>query len=130
MDELDTEPPPQHPTDVSDVDIDTRTLWEVPGPSGPTASAGSLYAWLAGEAGIIKSHLGYAGTRAPQLRSAHPRPRHWGIFVDPCRAANAKGDLVPDAYHAALAIEHACDWVTTDRDFALFPGLRWHHPLG
>ena len=31
--------------------------------------------------------------------------------------------------NAALAIEHGCTWVTTDRDFARFPGLTWQHPL-
>jgi predicted nucleic acid-binding protein len=41
----------------------------------------------------------------------------------------AKGNLVPDAYLAALAIESGCEWVTTDRDFARFSGLRWRHPL-
>jgi predicted nucleic acid-binding protein len=29
------------------------------------------------------------------------------------------------AEHAALAIEHGCDWVTRDRDFAKFAELRW-----
>jgi toxin-antitoxin system PIN domain toxin len=58
-----------------------------------------------------------------------PGPRHWGIFTHLCRTANAKGNLVADAYLAALAIEHGCEWVTTDRDFARFPGLRYRHPL-
>jgi hypothetical protein len=40
-----------------------------------------------------------------------------------------RGNLVPDAYLAALAIESGSDWVSTDRDYARFPGLRWRHPL-
>ena len=36
---------------------------------------------------------------------------------------------VPDVYLAALAIEHDCEWVSTDRGFARFPGLRWRNPL-
>ncbi|MGI8538090.1 MAG: PIN domain-containing protein [Mycobacteriales bacterium] len=36
---------------------------------------------------------------------------------------------VADAYHAALAIEYGCQWVTTDRDSSRFTGLRWSHPL-
>jgi predicted nucleic acid-binding protein len=36
---------------------------------------------------------------------------------------------VRDAWLAALAIESGCELVTTDRDFARFPGLRWRHPL-
>jgi uncharacterized protein len=58
-----------------------------------------------------------------------PGQRHWSIFCDLCRRANAKGNLIPDAYLAALAIESGSEWVTTDRDFARFPGLRWKHPL-
>ncbi len=54
---------------------------------------------------------------------------HWRIFMDLCRKAEARGNLVSDAYHAALAVEYGCEWVTMDRDFARFPNLRWRHPL-
>jgi predicted nucleic acid-binding protein len=37
--------------------------------------------------------------------------------------------MISDAYHAALAIEHGCEWITADRHFARFAGLRWRHPL-
>lgn len=56
-------------------------------------------------------------------------PRHWDIFTRLCREADARGNLVPDAWLAALAIESGCEFVTTDRDYARFPGLRWRHPL-
>jgi hypothetical protein len=36
---------------------------------------------------------------------------------------------VPDAYLAALAIEHDAEWYSADRGFARFPGLRHRHPL-
>ena len=58
-----------------------------------------------------------------------PGPRHWEIFEGLCRSARVRGNLVPDAYLAALAIESGCEWITTDRDYARFPGLRWRHPL-
>ena len=58
-----------------------------------------------------------------------PGERHWEIFSRLCREAGAKGNLVRDAYLAALAQEWGCEWITTDRDFARFPGLRWRHPL-
>jgi hypothetical protein len=29
---------------------------------------------------------------------------------------------------AALAIESGCEWVTFDRDYVRFPGLKWHVP--
>jgi hypothetical protein len=58
-----------------------------------------------------------------------PGERHWEIFTRLCRGTDAKGNVVPDAYLAALAIEAGAEWVTTDRDYARFPGLRWRHPL-
>ncbi len=65
----------------------------------------------------------------PNAVSVAPGPRHWGIFVDLCRKAGARGNLVPDAYLAALAIESGSEWITSDRDYARFPGLRFRHPV-
>lgn len=65
----------------------------------------------------------------PNLTRLAPGPNHWRIFLQLCREGDAKGNLVSDAYHAALAIETGCTWMTTDRDFARFPGLKWEHPL-
>ncbi len=59
-----------------------------------------------------------------------PGPRHWDIFVRLCAEAAIKGNLVPDAYLAALAIESGSEWVSTDRAYSRFPGLKWRHPLG
>ena len=58
-----------------------------------------------------------------------PGARHWAIFERLCVGAGARGNLVADAYLAALAIESGCEWITGDRDFSRFPGLRWRHPL-
>ena len=58
-----------------------------------------------------------------------PGPRHWDIFRALCIQAGAKGNLVPDAYLAAMAIESGCEWISTDRNFSRFEGLRWRHPL-
>jgi toxin-antitoxin system PIN domain toxin len=58
-----------------------------------------------------------------------PGARHWEIFERLCASAGARGNLVADAYLAALAIESGCEWITGDRDFSRFPGLRWRHPL-
>jgi len=55
--------------------------------------------------------------------------RHWDIFSHLCQTAGVRGNLVPDAYLAALAIESGSEWITTDRDFSRFPGLRWRHPF-
>lgn len=65
----------------------------------------------------------------PNAVTIAPGPRHWQIFTRLCREAGAKGNLVPDAYLAALAIESGSEWITTDRDYARFFGLRWRHPL-
>ena len=60
----------------------------------------------------------------------HPGPSHWKIFADLCERTRAKGNLVSDAWFAALAIEAGCEWITTDRDYSRFPGLRWRTPFG
>ncbi|HUF17076.1 MAG TPA: type II toxin-antitoxin system VapC family toxin [Thermoanaerobaculia bacterium] len=59
-----------------------------------------------------------------------PGPRHWEIFTRLCTTARATGNMVPDAWFAALAIEAGCEWITTDRDYARFEELRWRDPLG
>lgn len=72
---------------------------------------------------------------ASQLRDApncvliSPATTHWSIFARLVRDSKAKGNLIPDAYLAALAIESGSEWVTTDRDYARFPNLRWRHPF-
>lgn len=58
-----------------------------------------------------------------------PGPRHWDTFQRLCVVAGARGNLVADAYLAALAIESGSEWITADRDFSRFPGLRYRHPL-
>lgn len=64
----------------------------------------------------------------PNCVMVAPGARHWEIFGRLCVDAEAKGNLVADAYLAALAIETGCEWITTDRDFSRFKGLRWRHP--
>lgn len=64
----------------------------------------------------------------PQAITVRPGPRHWDLFTQLCEQVSATGNLIPDAYLAAMAIETGCDWVTTNRDFARFPGLRCVDP--
>lgn len=66
---------------------------------------------------------------APAVVWVGPGPRHWEVFVDLCTRTGARGNGVPDAYLAALAIEQGATWVSADRGFAGTPGLRWVHPL-
>lgn len=65
----------------------------------------------------------------PHCTIVEPGPRHWSIFTDVCRRVRARGNLVADVWLAAIAIEADSDFVSTDRGFAGFPGLRWRHPL-
>jgi len=65
----------------------------------------------------------------PHCQVVEPGPRHWRIFYDLCRGAQVSGNLVQDAWFAALAIESGCEWITSDRDYARFEGLRWRTAL-
>ena len=58
-----------------------------------------------------------------------PGERHAEILHRLIADGDLRGNLVTDAHLAALAIEHGCELITTDSDFARFPGLRWRHPL-
>jgi uncharacterized protein len=58
-----------------------------------------------------------------------PGPKHWSIFARLVRESGCRGNLIPDAFLAAIAIESGCTWITTDRDYSRFKGLNWRHPL-
>ena len=58
-----------------------------------------------------------------------PGPKHWSIFARLVRESGCRGNLIPDAFLAAIAIESSCTWITTDRDYSRFKGLNWRHPL-
>ncbi|MEK6375167.1 MAG: TA system VapC family ribonuclease toxin [Acidobacteriota bacterium] len=79
----------------------------------------------------LTSALDYAnGIRDhPNAIAINAGPRHWQIFTELCTAIQARGSLVPDAYLAALAIEHDLEFASTDADFERFDGLRWRNPL-
>jgi len=65
----------------------------------------------------------------PNATVITPGERHWQIFEALCHESKATGNLVQDAWFAALAVEWGCEWITTDRDYARFPGLSWRAPL-
>ena len=64
----------------------------------------------------------------PHATVIAPGERHWEIFETLCGTAASTGNLVQDAWFAALAVESGCEWITTDRDFARFPELNWRTP--
>jgi len=65
----------------------------------------------------------------PSARLVVPGREHWRIFETLCREAAAAGNLIQDAWFAALAIESGCEWITIDRDYARFKSLRWRPPF-
>lgn len=53
----------------------------------------------------------------------------WTAFARIARAdPQVRGNVVPDAWLAALAQAHGCRLATTDRGFARFDGLDWFDP--
>jgi predicted nucleic acid-binding protein len=65
----------------------------------------------------------------PRAVTVAPGARHWQIFKDLVVGTGVIGGDTTDAYFAALAMEHGCEWWTTDSDFERFSGLRWRNLL-
>jgi uncharacterized protein len=84
---------------------------------------------------ITPSDLDVALLFVNQIRSQpnavciKPGADHWGIFQGLLETTSAVGNHVPDAYLAALAIESGCEWVTADKGFRKFKGLKLHQPF-
>jgi toxin-antitoxin system PIN domain toxin len=64
----------------------------------------------------------------PHSQIVEPADRHWDIFKRLCVDTDTRGSRVTDAWFAALAIESGSEWITFDRDYARFPGLKWQVP--
>jgi len=58
-----------------------------------------------------------------------PTERHREVLKTLLLDQSLRGNLIPDAHLAALAIEHGLMLNSTDGDFGRFPGLRWENPL-
>ena len=86
-------------------------IWKTP------ATPGSAFAFV----NTLRAH-----SRAVTIA---PGGRHWRIFEDLVGQLGIRGSDTTDAYLAALAQEHGCDWWTIDRGFSRFPGLRWRYLL-
>lgn len=74
----------------------------------------------------------FAYLKALRAQPAHvmlaPGPEHIALLEQLCASAEASGDLIADAQLAAITIEHACELVSFDRDFARFSELNWSRP--
>lgn len=62
---------------------------------------------------------------APPVQVIRAGAGHWSRFAELCRDLNLRGNLVPDAYLAALAFEQRAELVTFDRGFGRYPRLHW-----
>jgi toxin-antitoxin system PIN domain toxin len=65
----------------------------------------------------------------PRIRTVQAGRRHWEILRSLLIDGQCRGQLVPDAHLAALAIEHGATLATHDRGFARFKGLSLSYPL-
>ena len=65
----------------------------------------------------------------PSAVRVAPGPRHWRLFRQLAVATGSRGADTTDAYLAALAVEHGCEWWTADAGFSRFAGLRWRNVL-
>ena len=57
------------------------------------------------------------------------RRKATGTSSDACASKSTPEDSVTDAWLTVLAIEWGCEWITFDRDYARFPGLKWQVPM-
>ena len=81
--------------------LDARTAW------------GQVAAWLA----------------TPVAWIPNPGPDYSRILGELITTYDLRGNLVPDAVLAALAIENGVPVASADTDFARFKELRWQNPL-
>jgi uncharacterized protein len=79
-------------------------------PNGPTPLAQAL--------SVVDAFM-----TCPNANWMMPGPRHWAVMSSLCRTTSSAGKAVSDAQHAAIAIEHACVWVSRDKDFNAFTSL-------
>jgi uncharacterized protein len=84
-----------------------------PSPLTPEQAIETLHAWLA----------------LPGVVPLASDARHLEISLGLLRSVGSAGNLTTDAQIAAHGIQHAGTVMTTDTDFARFPGLRFRNPL-
>lgn len=66
---------------------------------------------------------------AARARRLEATPSVWTAFTGFAAGDDGvRGNVVPDAWLAALAVAHGCRVATADRGFSRFPGLDWFDP--
>jgi toxin-antitoxin system PIN domain toxin len=58
-----------------------------------------------------------------------PTERHAAVLEHLLLRPDLRGNLIPDAHLASLAMEHGLILCSTDGDFSRFDELRWENPL-
>ena len=79
------------------------------------------------EASSLEEALGFCDDICAQknCQIVTPGDRHWEIFRRLSIETGTRGPRLTDAWFAALAIEWGCEWISFDRDFARFTGLKF-----
>ena len=67
-------------------------------------------------------------TASPAVSILEPGPRHWQLFRQMVLDLQPRSQDMTDVYLAAAAQEIGATWVSFDRGFARFRGLRWLNP--
>jgi uncharacterized protein len=67
---------------------------------------------------------------APAAWIPVPGPSHARLLGGLIARYEVRGNLVPDAQLAALALEHGLMVCSADTDFARFTDVRWENPVG
>ncbi len=66
---------------------------------------------------------------APAAWVPAPTARHSEVLGGLVRRHQLRGNAIPDAHLAALAIEHGVAVCSADTDFARFGGITWINPI-
>ena len=66
---------------------------------------------------------------SPAVLVVQPSERTWSLFHDLVIKTGAKGNSVPDAFLAAMALDLGAIFCTADRGFARFGPLQLRHPV-
>lgn len=83
-----------------------------PRPLAADVAVDTLRSWLSRPAAVV----------------IEPTSRHLDVLTGLLSVVGTAGNLVNDAHLAALSIEHGCELVSYDADYARFPGVRWRTP--
>jgi toxin-antitoxin system PIN domain toxin len=82
-------------------------------PLGPDEAWAAVAGWLAAPAAWV-----------PEPGSTYPQ-----LLGEMIVRHDARGNLIPDAQLATLALEHGLTVCSADTDFARFGEIRWENPL-